>query len=353
MNTENSFPNPFDAIEKRSAAEWERFLLDNPEWLDALDAPAPAPAAIRTWEDIPSIFSLAVPKTEWIVEGLLPRGSVTLIAGEPGSYKSWLSLSLLRSVATGQKFLDRACVSTSVLYLDRENPHAVVRERLAILGVESLDNARIWGGWLADMPPAIGDYRLLQIARERRPLLIIDSLIRFHREEENSATEMARVMQDLRALANEGATVVVLHHRAKSEASRYRGSSDIADGVDTAFALSRDHEASLVTLTCFKSRYAEEFAVTLRPDLSGSGDFLVAEASAATAARQDTERLAQAIREKPGQTQGELIEVTGIARDKARALLARFDGQLWRSERGAHYALRFFPLEPSAMDMEL
>ncbi|HEY6444428.1 MAG TPA: AAA family ATPase, partial [Candidatus Acidoferrales bacterium] len=228
---------------------------------------------IRCWDEIPNIFTLDVPAIEWMVDGILPRASVTLVAGEPGSYKTWLALALLRGVATGGHFLGRKCAQSSVLYLDRENPLAVVRERLAVLGIEqsAAADCRIWGGWLADAPPGIGDIRILEIARERRPLIVFDSLIRFHAAaDENSATEMSMVMADLRALANVGATVVALHHKPKSDGSHYRGSSDIAGGVDTALAVSRDRQAGLLRLECFKSRFAEEFSMTLRPELSGA-----------------------------------------------------------------------------------
>ena len=81
-----------------------------------------------------------------MVEGILPRASVTLLAGEPGSYKTWLALALLRGVATGGNFLGRKCAQASVLYLDRENPLAVMRERLAVLGIEqsAAADCRIW-----------------------------------------------------------------------------------------------------------------------------------------------------------------------------------------------------------------
>src|SRR5690348_17885893 len=238
-NTQDPLPNPFGDAEKRSTAEWQRFLLDNPELLDApgplipeappISASPPVPAAspsplLRCWDDIPNIFTLDAPSIEWMVEGILPRASVTLLAGEPGSYKTWLALALLRGVASGGNFLGRKCAKASVLYLDRENPLAVMRERLAVLGIEQSATAdcRIWGGWLGDAPPGIGDIRLLEMARERRPLIVFDSLIRFHAAaDENSASEMAMVMGDLRALANAGATVVALHHKPKSEGSHY------------------------------------------------------------------------------------------------------------------------------------
>jgi hypothetical protein len=307
---------------------------------------------IRYWDDIPDIFTLSAPATEGLVEGILPRGSVTLLAGEPGSYKTWLALALLRGVAAGGKFLGRKCAQASVLYLDRENPLAVMRERLAVLGIDSLAappagaDSRVWGGWLGDAPPAIGDVRLLEITRARRPLIVFDSLIRFHAAaDENSATAMAAVMADLRTLANAGATVVALHHKPKSEGSHYRGSSDIAGGVDTAWAVSRDRDPGLLRLECFKSRYAEEFSLTLRPELGSMGDFLVTDSPEASTEQTDVEKLAETIRSNPGQPKERVIEASGVAQRRGRVLLARFEGQLWNSKPARHNAMLFFPAE--------
>ena len=267
------------------------------------------------------------------------------------------------------------------LYLDRENPLSVVRERMAMLGITSLipninsprassadtpvgvplikhhelrNEARYWGGWLPDSAPCIGDVRLLIAARERKPLIIFDSLIRFHGADENSATEMALAMQDLRALANAGATVVLLHHRAKSETSRYRGSSDIAGGVDLAISVSRDRAAGIIKLDCFKSRFSEEFSMTLRPELRDRGDFVVTDNPEAAPEPTTAEILWQAIQDNPGQSQTELMTSTEIPECRMIATLNEFDGKLWRSERRAHNAKRYFPNEtPAQIEIEI
>lgn len=333
--------DPFAEIQCRHEADWKHLFLAEPLLLEGNSNAR----LIRCWEEIPDVLTLAAPATEWLVEGLVPRASVTLVAGEPGSYKTWLALALLRGVASGGNFLGRKCAQTSVLYLDRENPLAVVRERLAVLGIDALSGSRIWGGWACDAPPAIGDARLEEIARERRPLIVFDSLIRFHDADENSATEMAAVMGGLRALANAGATVVALHHKPKSEATLYRGSSDIAGGVDMAWAVSRDRAANLLRVECFKSRFAEEFSLTLRPELSGVGDFVVTDAPEIDAERSDVERLADAIRRSPGQPKERVIEAAGVPQRRARALLERFNGQLWQAQPGPRHAILYFPAE--------
>jgi hypothetical protein len=353
-NSQDPFRDPFEEIQAQLEGEWAREMLAHHEWFDT--PAASSPATIRTWDEIPNIFTLDVPPTEWMVEGILPRASVTLIAGEPGSYKTWLALALLRGVATGGNFLGRKCAQANVLYLDRENPLAVMRERLAVLGVErsAAADCRIWSGWLADAPPGIGDIRILEIARVLRPLIVFDSLIRFHAAaDENSATAMSMVMADLRALANAGATVVALHHKPKSEGAHYRGSSDIAGGVDTAWAVSRDRDAGLLRLECFKSRFTEEFSLTVRPELGGTGDFVVTDSAEAATEQTDIEKLAEAIRRNPGQPKERVIQASGVRRGRGRTLLEEFEGQLWQVKHGPGKSRRFFPVGVSPMALSL
>jgi hypothetical protein len=334
------YRDPFTELENRRVAEWKHLLASDPALMQSTP-----PRVILGWDEIPDVLSLTAPKADWLVEDLLPAGSVTLLAGEPGSYKTWLALALLRGVDGGGLFLGRRCTETTVLYLDRENPLRVVQERLGVLGISAPQRSRIWGGWLPDAPPAIGDARLLEIAQQRHPLIVFDSLIRFHDSDENSASEMAPVMGCLRALAHAGATVVVLHHKPKSEGSLYRGSSDIAGGVDTAIAVSRDRTAGLLRFECFKNRFGEEFTLTLRPDLGASGDFIVTGSPDANTDEADAARLAEVIRNNPGLPKEKLISISGVAQRRGRLLIERFNGELWRFERGPRHAILCFPIE--------
>jgi hypothetical protein len=211
-------------------------------------------ARIRTFEDIPDIFKADISDVSYVVPGLVPEGFLTLMAGEPGIGKSFLALRLAVSCAMGTRFLSRDCTRVPVLYLDRENPGAIVRQRVQSMADGPVPGLKIWGGWLKDGVPALDDPRLLTIAKEPKPLIIVDSLIRFHDGEENSASEMSKVLAKLRALANAGATVFVIHHRGKGEgAADYRGSSDIGGGPDVVYTLTRD-DGGLLTLKHVKNR---------------------------------------------------------------------------------------------------
>lgn len=298
--------------------------------------------SIQDLADVPDVFAFKA-SLEDLVAGLLPRPGVCLLTGPPGAGKSFIALKVGAGCAMGGEFLGRACERTPVLYLDRENPLALVQWRLGVVAAGSVPGLYIWGGWVADEPAVIGDARLLKIAKER-PLIIFDSLVRFHSADENSASEMRAVMAELRKLSDLGATVLVLHHRSKAEGSKYRGSSDILAAVDVAYSLEQTPEG-LLRLHRFKSRFAAEETITIAADFA-TGRFDATDSPAAVEARDDVADIAELIRLQPGITQAQIIRTLKLNRTRGCELLRARTGKLWRAERGAHNSLQYFPVVP-------
>ena len=299
---------------------------------------------ISSWAQIPTVERLPVEDVNWVVEGMVPAGSVVLWAGESGSYKTWLSLWLAKAVQEGRDFLGRKTVQRPILYLDRENPLPLIQERCSILGIHSSETFRIWGGWQPDPPPIIGDRRLLEIARTMKPLIVVDSFIRFHGADENSATEMGRVMGEVRALANAGAVVVLQHHKPKAEGTQYRGSSDIKAGVDVAFAVTYEKEQETLTIQCFKNRFGEEPAITVKPQLDNGNPFEVTQDQALRRKHEAEQMLLKIIEGQPGVNQGEIVGMGGLPVQKTRLILKRGVGRLWRTEQGPRGRLDYYSL---------
>jgi hypothetical protein len=239
----------------------------------------------------------------------------------------------------GGDFLDRRTRVAQVLYLDKENPLSLVRDRLQVL-FGGASEFRPWGLWCPDEPPMIGDPRLLEFAQQG-PVLIVDSMIRFHSADENSATQMAPVMASLRELATAGASIVVLHHKSKSETSSYRGSSDILAGADAAFALGR--RDGLLELRTIKNRFAAETTVEIRADFS-TGTFSVAGMPGPECIT-EVARLAEIIRVSPGSTQNHVVNRCGMNRQRAIDLLQRHTGKLWGRNKGKARSWCYFPIE--------
>ncbi len=245
----------------------------------------------------------------------LPEGSVIALTGDSGSGKSTLATAWARDVIADGR---------PALILDRENPQAVVLERMQRLGLENGPLLRWAGGWIdqtlrPDSPAVIAWVR----ACELKPLIVIDSLIAFLGGDENDAGEMRRFMHQARRLADR-ATVVVIHHDGKAETSRdFRGSSDFKAAVDQAFHVSNVGSNMLldrIRLRCFKSRFAFTGEIIYR---HADGRFIRDETPHAPA-KTAAEVLCGLLRMNPRVTQKrfeQLAQSSGIARDSARNFL--------------------------------
>jgi len=215
---------------------------------------------ITSITQLPSVWKLEA-KIEWLMEELIPLGSITLLAAESGTGKTWLAYAIAGAVAHGQAFAGFNVKQRPVLYLDGENSLGLVKSRLLDLGVVETPNLHIWGGWNSEHPHGPNSIMLREFVRREKPLLIWDSMVEFHPGDEQSATETRAFMKQFRVLTNLGATVLILHHTGKvKSAKEYRGSSDIKGAVDTAYVvkspLTETRKLTCLTLENFKSRFA-------------------------------------------------------------------------------------------------
>jgi hypothetical protein len=293
---------------------------------------------------IPTIGEVKSKKSHWLVDGLILENSVNLLTAPPGMFKTWLSLALGGAVSQGTEFLGRKTVRTRVLYLDRENPPSVIRKRRKTLRLGS-DFFHVWGHWWEHRPPTIDDPRLTKIAEMHHPFMIFDSFVRFHSADENSVKQMAKILRRLRRLADEGATILLLHHQAKSQGSQYRGSTDILAGVDAAFELHKEKSKhdTVLTLKCFKHRLLPEMAMTIRLNLQ-KHRFEVVDDPSSLNSRAVIERIKSVIGDNPRTTQKRLLQKSGLPETNGRKVLQQYDGTHWFSSRGTgstlHYHLK-------------
>ena len=79
------------------------------------------------------LYESNIPKQEWIVDRLVPAKSLTVLAGEPGSFKSYIVLYLTLCCASGKKFLNHETKQGKTLYIDEENNEIVLKDRLELL----------------------------------------------------------------------------------------------------------------------------------------------------------------------------------------------------------------------------
>jgi hypothetical protein len=211
--------------------------------------------------------------------------------------------------------LGRAVKQSKVLYLDGENPLYVVKQRLFDLGISETPDLTVWGGWNLSPPPGPLGPVITGFARDHKGLIICDSFIEFHPGSEQSSTETRAFMLHFRALANLGATVVVLHNAGKAETAKlYRGSSDIKAAVDTAYLLrrvdDRPEKLGKLYMKCFKGRLmpGQNFGL----EFCQRKGFVPCEYSEANSAPAPTRTIEEIVSEilaaRPGSNQSEVVK---------------------------------------------
>jgi len=215
-------------------------------------------AEIPWWSRVPTLADIKHEPVNWLIKDFLPLATFMLLVGKPGSYKSWLALDLARAAALGQDFAQlRGSAAREVLYIDRENGSSLIAHRREVLGIPETPRLRYWGRWVSLPFPGIGSKELIEFAEQVRPLIVFDSLVRFHEGNENDNTEMARVMDGFVGLARKGATVLVLHHAGKESEKNFRGASEIEAAPDIACRVDRISERT-IRVRQFKNRLTQE-----------------------------------------------------------------------------------------------
>lgn len=207
----------------------------------------------------PLDLTIEPPPADWLLDGLVARGDVTLESGVEGLGKSWVTMGLAVGVVEGwSSFMGRELFLPNgtgrVLYLDEENPEDVVYDRLTRLGLKNTSALRyIWNnGVRLDRNP---DLLLEEVLDFQPDLIVLDSFTRFHSEEENNAGSMAPLLNDcIKPLARETKAAVVLIHHHDKGANGPRGSGDIAASVDGALDVFSTHEPGAFTIRLRKSR---------------------------------------------------------------------------------------------------
>ena len=211
---------------------------------------------------LPVVRVAEIPSDEiaerWLVEGLWCTNSVGVIGGAPKCAKTWLSLDMALSVATGTPCLGKYAVpepGTVLVYL-AEDALVVVRERIeGMAWHRGLDLDRVEVHVITASVLRLDQerdrMRLWETTRRLRPrLLVLDPLVRLHGIDENRAGDVAELLAYFRSLQRElGLSVVLVHHTRKNAADGVaagqglRGSGDIHAFGDSNLYLQRtkDH----------------------------------------------------------------------------------------------------------------
>lgn len=238
----------------------------------------------------PELMARVPVEIPWLIQGLIPAQGATIVSGAPGQFKTWLLLCLALSAATGDKWLGHFPVRRCpILYLDAENGPIPVKSRLSMLTagvgakIEELGDFHYWptyGNLDFGNPKTLKPLQR-ELKRIQPGLVILDSMIRFIRGNENTSQDMSMAFQCVKRLIMEfnNCWIFADHQRKPGQFdsganNQLRGSSEKLAFVDAHIAVKTKGKS--IRVEHCKSRFSsaiEPFEVQVVTQREGQMQF--------------------------------------------------------------------------------
>lgn len=182
-------------------------------------------------------------KAGWLIDGFWLRGSNGIVAGEPKTFKSTITLDMAMSVASGKPLFNRYEVKERgpVVMIQNENAEWIVRDRIermsigkGLVGKADVIGNKLSVQWAPSLPMYFlnnqgFDFGTIehQLALEKfldgiKPVMIVfDPLYLMFTGDINSAQEVQPILKWLTHLKDKyHSAVIVVHHFRKGETTR-------------------------------------------------------------------------------------------------------------------------------------
>jgi hypothetical protein len=169
---------------------------------------------------------------EWLVRGLLARGAITILAGQPGVSKSVHSFILAGCLCVGRDFAGMSIGKPhKVLYLDIDGGWTWTAQTLIAamrgVGLEGLPENFLYWSPLDEVCQFedeqrtnlehLGNVLETTVRNERIDVVIIDSLNQFMEGDSNNNRDVVRALRGgLEGVRRAGAAILILDHTNKS-----------------------------------------------------------------------------------------------------------------------------------------
>lgn len=177
---------------------------------------------------------LALPDSRWRVRKLFPEIGLAVIYGPSGSGKSFLALDLAATIARGDQWFHYRTVAGPVVYAALEAGQGM---KLRAAALEKKKGAYPDITWVHSRFSLLDpeDMKSLVALLPPRATVIIDTLNQAAATiDENSSSEMGKVIQAAMLLAERiGGLVILVHHSGKNASAGPRGHSSLFAAADT------------------------------------------------------------------------------------------------------------------------
>lgn len=272
-------------------------------------------------------------KTEFLIEGFIPKHLITMVYADGGTGKSWLATALAKYAAQQ---------NMTVVYLDYDNPINVLKERgIEQKLIQSCSNLHYAHRSKTDLQPLAMLEELENMAIAdcyKNTLFVLDSLRDFG--DINNDNVAMRIGDKLKNIREAGATIIILHHSNK-DGRNYQGSNNIRNSIDNMYQLTKiDSQAGEIrwVLTVKKERAAiMDTALSVKvDDLS----MLPIDIQSARITNEDKiliNEVKTLLTKQPGINKTDLLTELGYKKTNRpiRDKLDQFEELYWRTEKGA------------------
>lgn len=220
--------------------------------------------------DTATASEIQTQNVEWLYEGYVPLGTVTLICGDGGEGKSFYALALAAAISGGKPLpgTDKAFPASDVIIQNAENPWpSVIKPRLEMLGADCTKIHRINEN---DKRLTLTDSRIEAAIRKHNAKFIIIDPLQSHLDlnfSMNRAESVRPALTHLERVAEktQSAVLIVGHINKGRGKAQHRGlgSVDIVNSVPSVLYLGRAEglDPDVRAVAHGKSNFAE-LAVT-------------------------------------------------------------------------------------------
>lgn len=213
----------------------------------------------RSWRELVQFDEEEI---DWLVNGILLRGGLSIMGGRPKSGKTTLARDLAYCVSHGEKWLDKDTKKGVVLFVALEDHLSQLRRIFGAMNLQS--DAPIFFHVGRAPVNAIKDLKE-SIVKNNASLVVIDTMLKFNPiEDVSSYGPMNEFLTELMNLCREtNCHIMVLHHTGKGGEERagddersLLGSTAIAGGADTLIFVTRGRDGTRCVHT--QQRYGQD-----------------------------------------------------------------------------------------------
>jgi RecA-family ATPase len=209
----------------------------------ALDPPSKEKESTLRFFSAGDVQHAEPPPREWLVEGMIPMGDITLLSGDGGTGKSLLSLQLASAVADGSRWMGHDVTKGRAMFVSAEDGadelhrriYSVSRAEGGAMDLTDLSLASLAGetallccvekdGVLMPSPLFLALEKA--VAEQKPALLVLDTAADLYAGNENDRSQVRQFVGMLRGLAiRHSLALVLLFHPSQSGMKSGSGTS--------------------------------------------------------------------------------------------------------------------------------